>query len=202
MSADENLTLLSEIGLDTQAGISFTGSPEKYISAIQRFFKSFEKNRDKTRSFFEAKDYENFTITVHALKSNSRMIGATELGKRFESLELAGKSGDAAFIEANTEGTLADYAALVEKLEPVGAAASVKPADELSADQARDVAAQLLDALDDFDDELAKSLTEKLSGYPFRITQAGMLKEAKDLITDFLYDEAADLIRQITQTIE
>ena len=41
-----------------------------------------------------------------------------------------------------------------------------------------------------------------LSGYPFRMTQADKLREAVSLIEDFMYDEAADIIRQIVPTIE
>ncbi|MBR2274989.1 MAG: hypothetical protein IJ873_02865, partial [Lachnospiraceae bacterium] len=61
---------------------------------------------------------------------------------------------------------------------------------------------QLLAALDDFDDELAAELAEKLSGYPFRITQRGKLREAAEQIGDFMYDNAADLIREILEAIE
>jgi HPt (histidine-containing phosphotransfer) domain-containing protein len=202
MTVEENLAVLSELGLDTQSGITYTGGPEKYIAAIQRFFKSFEKNRGKVLSFFEAKDYESLMITVHALKSNARMIGADPLSKAFEALEMAAKGNDIAYIEANTEQTLEDYARLVGALEPVGAGETVKPADELTASQAREVADALLAALDDFDDEQAGKLAEKLSGYPFRMTQAGMLRQVRDRIADFLYDEAAELVRQIAETIE
>ena len=35
------------MGLDTQAGLSYTGGAEKYISAVQRFYKNYEKNKIK-----------------------------------------------------------------------------------------------------------------------------------------------------------
>ena len=57
-------------------------------------------------------------------------------------------------------------------------------------------------ALDDFDDELSLELAKKLLGYPFRITQRDKLNEAIALIEDFMYDEAADIIRDIEPTIE
>ena len=47
-----------------------------------------------------------------------------------------------------------------------------------------------------------ESLAEKLSGYPFRITQKEKLKTAMAYIEDFMYDEAADLIREIYSEIE
>ena len=73
---------------------------------------------------------------------------------------------------------------------------------ELSADEAKKTAEALLNALDDFDDELSLELAGKLSNYPFRITQKQRLREATDNIQDFLYDEAAELIREIVPSID
>ena len=81
MVMDYDLETLIETGLDTVTGIGFTGSEEKYISAVQRFYRNHEKNSAKIQEFYEAKDYENYAITVHALKSNARMIGAASLSQ-------------------------------------------------------------------------------------------------------------------------
>ena len=193
---------LTEIGIDAQTGIGYTGSEEKFVSALQRYYKNYEKNRSKVDSYFGSKDYESYMITVHALKSNSKMIGAGALSVEFEKLENAAREGDTGTIEANTAPTLAMYQELVEKLQPIGQMQDVHAADEISADVAKETADKLLEALDDFDDELSKSLAGKLTGYPFRLTQQDMLKQAIGYIEDFMYDEAADIIKQIVPTIE
>ncbi|MCR4596270.1 MAG: Hpt domain-containing protein [Lachnospiraceae bacterium] len=197
-----DITWMNEAGLDTQTGISYTGNTEKYVSAVQRFYKNHEKNRAKVEEYFAAKDYENFMITVHALKSNAKMIGATNLSGQFEALENAAREQDTAVIEELTPQALQDYAGLIEKLKPVGEMGDVKAADEIPADIARTTVERLLAALDDFDDEEAKKQAKVLSGYPFRLTQAEKLKEAAAFIEDFMYDEAAEIIRQIATAIE
>ena len=197
-----DITWMNEAGLDTQTGISYTGNTEKYVSAVQRFYKNHEKNRVKVEEYFGAKDYENFMITVHALKSNAKMIGATNLSGLFEALENAAREQDTAVIEELTPQALQDYAGLIEKLKPVGEMGDLKAADEILADVARTTVERLLAALDDFDDEEAKKQAKVLSGYPFRLTQAEKLKEAAAFIEDFMYDEAADIIRQIATAIE
>ena len=197
-----DITWMNEAGLDTGTGISYTGNTEKYVSAVQRFYKNHEKNRVKVEEYFAAKDYENFMITVHALKSNAKMIGATALSGQFEALENAAREQDTAVIEELTPHALQDYAGLIEKLKPVGEMGDLKAADEIPADIARTTVERLLAALDDFDDEEAKKLAKVLSGYPFRLTQAEKLKEATAFIEDFMYDEAADIIRQIATAIE
>ena len=197
-----DITWMNEAGLDTQTGISYTGNSDKYASAVQRFYKNHEKNRAKVEEYFAAKDYENLMITVHALKSNAKMIGAMNLSGRFEALENAAREQDTATIEELTPVALKEYAELIEKLKPVGEMGDVKAADEIPADIARTTVERLLAALDDFDDEEAKKQAKVLSGYPFRLTQAEKLKEAAAFIEDFMYDEAADIIRQIATAIE
>lgn len=197
-----DITWLNEIGLDTKTGIDYTGGSDKYLSAIKRYRTSYEKNKAKIVEYLEAKDYESYMITVHALKSNSRMIGAMRLGEAFEELEMAARNNSIEVIDAKTQPALEMYDELIQKLSPIDEFGDVRAADEISGDVAKATADKLLEALDDFDDELSKELAKKLSGYPFRITQKEKLKEAIAYIEDFLYDEAADVIREIYSAIE
>ena len=198
----QDLTWLKNAGLDTDTGFGFTGGEDKYISAVRRFYSNYEKNRDKVAGYYGAKDYENYMITVHALKSNAKMIGALDLSSAFERLEMAARNGDIAAIDSENESTMSSYRELIEALKPIEELGDVKPADEITGDVARTVADDLLNALDDFDDDLSKQLVNKLMGYPFRITQMDKLKEAAAFVDDFMYDEAAELIKQIYPSIE
>ena len=197
-----DINWLDDIGLDTKTGLSYTNGVDKYIAALQRYVKSYDKNNTNITSYYNSKDYDNFRITVHALKSNSLMIGATQLSKRFEALETAARDGDIAIIDSETASTLNEYSTLINKLSPIAAMEEVHTPDEISAEEAKNTAAKLLTALDDFDDELALALAQKLTGYPFRITQRDKLKEAISLIEDFVYDDAAEIIKNIAKTIE
>ena len=199
---DFDITQLEAFAIDTKTGLGYTGGKEKYLSALQRFYKSHAGNKSKIEAALAENDIENYTILVHAVKSNAKMIGAMDLSKRFEALEMAGKANYKAAIDANTAPTLQAYAELVSHLQPLGEMEQVKAADEISADEAREVVEQLLAALDDFDDEGSAKLAAKLAGYPFRITQKSRLREAADFIGDFMYDEAAEIIREIAAAIE
>ena len=200
MSVD--YTFLEEKGIDTRLGLDYTGGPDKYVSALSRYYKNYETNRAKVEEFFGNEDMENYSIVVHALKSNSRMVGNTALADAFEKLELASREGDVETVRTDTAATLEQYGAFAELLKPIGEASVTPPADEISGEEARKVADELLRTLDDFDDEQSLFLAKKLSGYPFRPTQKELLSSAISLITDFSYDEAADLIRKIAAAIE
>ena len=197
-----DISFLDEKGISTKDGIGYTGNQEKYISAIQRYFKGYENNKTQVMDYLEASDLENYCIKVHSLKSNSRMIGASALSSAFEELETASRNNDLETVKAKTEPALKMYSEVIEILRPLGEAEAVKISGELSVDEAKKTAEALLNALDDFDDALSLELAGKLSNYPFRITQKQRLREATDNIRDFLYDEAAELIREIVPSID
>ena len=197
-----DISWLDKEGISTKDGIGYTGSEEKYISALQRFFKGYEAGRKAVEDMLAASDMEGYCIKVHSLKSNARMIGASALSKAFEELENASRNNDTDLVRSKTLDVLEEYKNVTELIRPIGEMETVSVSGEISADEAREVAAQLLEALDDFDDERSSELANKLMGYPFRITQREKLKNAIDLIADFLYDEAADLINEIVPNIE
>lgn len=199
---DNRFDWLEAQGISVKDGLAYTGGADQYAAALQRYYRGYTANRKAVEDFFAAGDLENYTVKVHALKSNSRMIGAMELASAFEALELAGRRGDTAYIAASTAAALALYERVAAILRPIGEQAAVKVPGAIDAAEARLVSSKLLEALDDFDDETSAELAAKLAGYPFRPTQKGKLREAANYIGDFMYDEAAELIREIVPAIE
>ena len=61
------------------------------------------------KASYEASDWNNYAIDVHALKSTSRMIGAATLSEIAARLEQAANSGDTAAILAEHDDMLARY---------------------------------------------------------------------------------------------
>ena len=197
-----DLGFLDEHGIDTSSGIEYTGGKEKYLSALKRYYTNFEGNKEKLEEMYSKGDLKNYGILVHALKSNSRMVGAEQLAGDFEALEKAAEEGNSSFIVDNAGKTLQNYSKFVELIKPVGEADIEKPADEISGEQAREIAKELLITLDDYDDEKSLELAKKLSGYPFRLTQKEKMNQVIKLISNFGYDDATEIVREISETIE
>ena len=200
MSMD--ISFLDENGIDTKLGIEYTGGTEKYLSALKRYFSNYETNRKKIEDLYARGDIENYMIQVHALKSNSRMVGAIGLSEEFEALEMAASEGNISFIVSNGEKTLSKYAEFVELIRPIGEADIEKPASEIGGEEALLLSKELLVALDDYDEERSSELAKKLWGYPFRLRQREKMNQAIKLISDFCYDDAAEIIKEISGTIE
>ncbi|MBE5898129.1 MAG: hypothetical protein E7279_00835 [Lachnospiraceae bacterium] len=197
-----DLTYLNNLGLDTSKGLEYMRSEDKYISAVQRYYKSYDNNLSKLTEFYNNKDYKNYCIVVHSLKSNSKMIGQNNLAQSFAELEIAANDSDYITINKNHSIVLEEWGKFITKLKPIGEMKLIKPEDEITSSEAKEITRELLIALDDFDDELSSELIHKLSGYPFRLTQRELLDKAIEYVEDFLYDDAATIIKDIEKTIE
>lgn len=196
------LDFLEKQGININEAIAYTGSLENYISALQRYFKGYEASRKAVLDFLSAGDIENYMIKIHALKSNSKMIGALDLASAFNELELAAKRGDMDYIKNFNDPAIEKYDSVHDIIRPIGEMREIHAPGEIGAGEAREISEKLLETLDDFDSDVSFQLAVKLKGYPFRMTQRDKLNRAIDLIKDFLYDEAAEIIREISAEIE
>lgn len=95
------------------------GTLDDYYQVMDVVLKYGEKRLTKLRRLVQEKDYVNYTIDVHALKSTAANIGATELSQMALSHEQAGKSGDFEFIETNYEELLKLYETVLKEIAAV-----------------------------------------------------------------------------------
>ncbi len=194
--------ILYENGFDVDFGLECTGSDDSYLHLIQKYYKISEKTEDELSKNLVEKNIEAYTIAVHALKSTSKMIGAMEFAKVAEEMELLGKAGEYSKLLIKTPDFFDEYEKVLDIIKPYGEMEEVHPKGELSASEASKVANELLESLDDFDDEAAAEWANKLAGFPFRIRQKGMLKEAINHIYDYDYDEATEIIKELLPEIK
>ena len=88
------MELLKSNGFDTDAGISYSaGSEEFYVEMLGTFAENYGEKSSELKSEFEADDWENYRIHVHALKSTAKMIGAQRLADAALAQEMAAKDG-------------------------------------------------------------------------------------------------------------
>ncbi|MCL2260081.1 MAG: ATP-binding protein [Fibromonadales bacterium] len=72
------------------------------MQTLSVFYKDGIERIEKIEQCLETENYPLYTIHVHALKSASANVGAKEISKWAESLEMAGKREDIEFIKSNT----------------------------------------------------------------------------------------------------
>ena len=104
--------------LDTASGMTYCCEDEEfYISILETYIGN--SRLEDMKNFFEKKDMDNYRITVHSIKSTSLTIGAAELSAEAKSLEMAQKSGDIAYIEANHQRVYEQYAEMLGRIRAV-----------------------------------------------------------------------------------
>lgn len=89
-------------GIDTEKGLVYCGGKEMLEMIIGEFYRSIDENIQKIETYVAQKNLNDYTIRVHGIKSNSRMIGAMNLAAWFEKMEKCGHAGDFATIQAET----------------------------------------------------------------------------------------------------
>jgi HPt (histidine-containing phosphotransfer) domain-containing protein len=102
--------------IDTSVGMSYCMDDEDFYGEMLSEYMKSEKKTSMVK-FFEAKDWENYRITVHALKSTSLTIGAVELSEQAKALEMACKENNETYINDNHEQVLKCYEGLLVKLD-------------------------------------------------------------------------------------
>ncbi len=101
---------LTRIGINGDLGLDYCAGDEDFYREMLRLFcvQSAEK-REEIVSLYESANWTDYAIKVHALKSTSLTIGAEALSAQAKGLELAGKRGDADYIQEHHDGLLRAY---------------------------------------------------------------------------------------------
>ncbi|MEY8386909.1 response regulator [Oscillospiraceae bacterium 38-13] len=112
---------LEQAGVNTELGLDYCAGDEDFYREMLRMFcaQSGEK-RAEIAALYENANWPDYAVKVHALKSTSLTIGAEALSAQAKALELAGKSGDEAFIREHHGALLQAYDGLCAQLMESG----------------------------------------------------------------------------------
>ena len=104
------LSELKKSGIDTEGGIKYcVGDKEFYKSLLIQFATESSDKIGSMKKYYHSRDWHNYEILVHALKSTSKMIGIYDLSEKAKALEQAAKQNDDTFILENHEQMIKDY---------------------------------------------------------------------------------------------
>ncbi len=173
--------------LDVEQAVKRLGSIKLFNKVLLEFHHTISKKCETIEDYIRNKDWNGYTIEVHALKSSARQIGAIELSELAANLEKSGKEKDIPFILAKTPelfdlyhaylGLLAPYC---DKLEKEQNESETKKTP-VSAEEKKSLLLKMKEAADNLDlDELEEystqikswELTETESETASKITEA------------------------------
>ena len=164
--------------------VRFCSNEELLKKTLEQFYRAIKPNANAIDGFLMEKDYKNYTIKVHALKSSARLIGANALSADARYLEDLGNSltqDDIKRIEGLTPKLLESYRRFLDILSPlyIEEERARELAPEISVsdlNEAYDAIRQFIesfdiDAIDGFVSEVRKYRIPKLEEARFALVQ-------------------------------
>ena len=112
------ITELRKSGIDTEAGLKYcVGDKEFYKSLLMQYATESAGKIASMKKYYKVKDWHNYEILVHALKSTSKMIGIADLSEKAKALEKAAKENEEHFILQNHESMIRDYGRIAGEIK-------------------------------------------------------------------------------------
>lgn len=203
--------------INRRRGLQYCGGNEEdYKEILQVYLNTGLQKVREIREKYKAEDWKNYTILVHALKSTSIGIGATELGEMAKELEMAGKEGNISYIQAHHREVMHEYEEVLleiggEKVRdnfekgPVSAAdmeAEAVPVvrEELGEEKFKFHLKALAELLDTFEKDEVETKIKELSGYCYKGTNLDdMLRSVRDKVSQFDFLTAAEEVNRLLE---
>lgn len=202
---------------DPEKGKAYSGGDEElYLDILSEYARSGGKVRDELVRACIDKDWKNYIIKVHALKSTSLNIGAEPLSELAKKLELAGKAGnldtvirgsDELFAKLDevlgiTKTYLKEHGIDVEKEAPAQNP-DISEFTEITREQFDEIVHRFINACDNFDRDTAILVSEEASGLRYGdIALCEYFSKAEKHIEEFEYYEASEVITGLKEGVK
>lgn len=182
--------------LDTALGIHNCGSEEGYREALEIYYRTIPDKADEIERFLADGDIASYTIKVHALKSSSLIVGATELSELAKELEQAGKVGDTETIGAKTGQLLADYRHYREVLAPLFADDDAEDGELIPSAVLEDAYASLAEFAETMDVDMAEMVLVSMKEYRLPEEDEAIMRDISEALLALDWEKIMTLARQ------
>lgn len=194
-SPSKEITTLVRLlpSVDTTLGLSYCNHQlAQYLDVLSLLLKNGTNQIHQLKAQWEAEDYSQYRVTIHALKGQFLNIGATGLSVLAKDLEQAAKSEDSAFINENTPAFLLEFSKLLENLKNV--IHEFHPETEQDSAEFK-LLSQLQDALMNYDIAKASELIEKGCNSPLPDGYGTLFSKLSPLMDEIDLEKMLELIR-------
>ena len=190
---------------------------DAYREILEIYVRKAKEKNDYIRKLFDEKDWKNYVIEVHALKSSSLTVGSKPLSELAKELELAGKAGNYSLIEEKNGAMLEmyekvaalgrEYLGLSDEPEPEAeeapTAEAIEALTKITAEKAGELIERVKAACAAFDgDEVEKVCEEAAELAVGETPLKPLFDRVKADVDDFEYDSAAEKAEEIYAKIK
>ena len=199
--------------IDSKTGFFYVGgNKDAYLSILDTYVKKGYDKKEVLASLFEKKEWKNYVIEVHALKSSSLTIGAKELSERAKNLELSGKAGDYDFIMVNHGAMLELYGSVLKagtellrlnrgEQEKTEVADEKPEKTELTREELRNLLERVKESCDTFDNDAVIAVAKEglgagMDGHLFQNDFEAIISAADDFDYDMIQQKVREIIEE------
>ena len=101
--------------LNTEMGLEYCADDEEiYLEVLEGYVE--EDRNEEIEALFNAENWPEYRVVVHAIKSTSLTIGAEELSEKAKALEMAAAEGNGDFVKANHQEMIDMYKDILSKI--------------------------------------------------------------------------------------
>ena len=176
---------ISEI--DVEKGLKNFTDKMSYLETLMTHAKMLDNNISEIQELYDSGNIPDATIKIHALKSNSRIVGAFDIGDLAQELENAGNEGDTEKLAEGIGPLLDRCRKLSEQLAPL----KEQPEEHDDRD------------LPPISDEEFSEACELIKEYSMSFNNKGILSAIEDLREYKLSDEKKEKLKQVEKaTVE
>ncbi len=185
--------------IDTEAGMIYAGNDkEQYDINLRAYVTSAEDKKKLLADYVSKEDWKAYTIEVHALKSNSRYIGADHLADIAFEQEKFGKEFNKKGILEGFDALLSEWNIVLEEVKGmlVGDKISdITPSKSaLSNEQYGKNIEKLINTLNEYDSDKAEKIVKEMLTYTMSEDEQHKLQQVLIYIDNFDYRKAAELL--------
>ena len=116
-AAAQRYTDLPADSFEEEKGIIYCGNLDNYVEILRLISSKGQEDYNKIEQTYEMKDWKNYSILVHALKSTMRSVGVEKLSDMAKELEFAGKRGNEEYILGHHDAMMSEYIRILGLLE-------------------------------------------------------------------------------------
>jgi len=203
--------------INRRRGLQYCGGNEEdYKEILQVYLDTGLQKIREIREKYKEEDWKNYAILVHALKSTSIGIGATELGEMAKELEVASKEGNISYVQAHHREVMHEYEeVLMEiggatirdrfekgpvKMEELEKEEEPVVREEISEEQLIFHLKTLTELLDTFEKDEVENKIKELSAFCYGETNLeDMLKPISERVKQFDFLTAAEEVAKLLQ---
>lgn len=104
----KDVNLLLTNGVNVNGSLEFLGDIDTYNDILNDFLTGYDERMSKIKSYKETGEMPKYAIEVHALKSDAKYLGFTQLAELAYNHEMASKGSDINYVLSNYDSLITE----------------------------------------------------------------------------------------------